>query len=439
MGGSNPPKPPDPVKTAQAQTATNVSTAVANQALQNQNQFTPYGSITYKQTGSQQIFDPTTQSMVSVPTTTATQALSPREQGLYNAQNTASTNMAKLAGQQSARVGSILGKPVSLGGAPPVGQPNIQTMGGGPTIATGIENAGNITKSYGSNDYSADRTKVEQALMSRMAPQLADARQREIAALSNQGIKSGTEAFDRQMNLLGQNENDASMQAILAGGQEQSRLTGLEAGRAAFQNQAQAQQFGQNATRSQFSNDAKQQMFQNNATRLGFNNTAAQQGYQNRVGARKDYLSEQYASRNQPINEIGALLGTGQVQNPMAFAGQQPQIPTVDYAGLVNANYGQKMQNWQTKQQNNPMNGIMGGLFGLGSAGIMASDERLKENIEPVGAELEGNPVYEYSYNGDPDTRHVGVMAQDVLKTRPDAVVPMGKYLGVNYRKLGVA
>jgi hypothetical protein len=30
-------------------------------------------------------------------------------------------------------------------------------------------------------------------------------------------------------------------------------------------------------------------------------------------------------------------------------------------------------------------------------------------------------------------------MAQDVLKTRPEAVVPMGRYLAVDYRKLGVA
>jgi hypothetical protein len=424
------------VKTAQAQTATNVSTAVANQALQNQNQFTPYGSITYKQTGSQQIYDPTTQSMVNVPTTTATQALSPREQRLYNAQNTAGTNMAKLAGQQSARLGSILGKPVNMGGAPKVGQanlngitsahnPDLRRMAGGPEMQDSYD--------------IASRGRVEQALMSRMAPQLADARQREIAALSNQGIKSGTEAFDRQMNLLGQNENDAQMQAILAGGQEQSRLTGLNRDLAGFGNDARQQVFSNRAMVTGFNNDVEQQGLQNQMARVGFNNQMSQQGLQNRTGARKDYLAEQYASRNQPINEIGALLGTGQVQNPMAFAGQQPQMPTVDYAGLVNANYGQQMQNWQTKQQNNPMNGIMGGLFGLGQAGIMASDERLKEGIEPVGAEVAGNPVYEYSYKDDPDTRHIGVMAQDVLKTRPDAVVPMGKYLGVNYRKLGVA
>ena len=73
----------------------------------------------------------------------------------------------------------------------------------------------------------------------------------------------------------------------------------------------------------------------------------------------------------------------------------------------------------------------------------MLSDERTKENIEPVGAVdvptetgTESLPAYSYTYKADPTTTHVGFMAQDVKKVRPDAIVPMGKYLGVNYGKL---
>ncbi|PII38583.1 hypothetical protein T190_18770 [Sinorhizobium meliloti CCBAU 01290] len=41
MGKQKAPSPPDPNKTASAQTATNIGTAIANQTLGNVNQVTP--------------------------------------------------------------------------------------------------------------------------------------------------------------------------------------------------------------------------------------------------------------------------------------------------------------------------------------------------------------------------------------------------------------
>lgn len=76
------------------------------------------------------------------------------------------------------------------------------------------------------------------------------------------------------------------------------------------------------------------------------------------------------AERNQPINEIAALLSGGQVSMPQFQMNQPSGIPTTDNAGVINANYSQQMQNYQNKMAN--YNGIMGGLFGLGSAKIMA-------------------------------------------------------------------
>jgi hypothetical protein len=126
----------------------------------------------------------------------------------------------------------------------------------------------------------------------------------------------------------------------------------------------------------------------------------------------------------------------GQVTQPNFMSMQGPQTANTDYAGIAQQGYANQMAGYNAQQQMNPMGGIIKGLFGLGNASIMASDERLKENIEPVGAEVEGMPVYEYNYKADPSTRHVGIMAQDALKKRPDVVVKMGKYLGVNYGKL---
>lgn len=67
-----------------------------------------------------------------------------------------------------------------------------------------------------------------------------------------------------------------------------------------------------------------------------------------------------------------------------------------------------------------------------------ASDIRLKTDIEKVGVAANGLPLYNFRYVGD-DTLYRGVMAQDVLAVRPDAVCVMPNgYLAVRYDMLGL-
>lgn len=144
---------------------------------------------------------------------------------------------------------------------------------------------------------------------------------------------------------------------------------------------------------------------------------------------RQQGFSEALAMRNQPINEITALLSGSQVSNPaqMNPAGPQVGVAGVDYTGLVNQKYQSEMAQHQAG---------MGGLFGLGSALIGAlpfSDERLKENIRRVGHTDAGVDVYVYNYIGDPSV-HMGVMAQDVPEAR--VVDPATGYYLVDYRKV---
>lgn len=68
----------------------------------------------------------------------------------------------------------------------------------------------------------------------------------------------------------------------------------------------------------------------------------------------------------------------------------------------------------------------------LGSLGAMFSDERLKEDIEPVGELYDGTNVYRYRYKGD-DTARIGVMAQEIALDRPEAVHDIGGWLAVDY------
>lgn len=79
--------------------------------------------------------------------------------------------------------------------------------------------------------------------------------------------------------------------------------------------------------------------------------------------------------------------------------------------------------------------GGLGGMFGGGSGGSsLFSDERLKEDIEPVGELYDGTNVYRYRYKGD-GTPRIGVMAQEIEEKYPDAVTEIGGFKAVNYER----
>jgi len=66
------------------------------------------------------------------------------------------------------------------------------------------------------------------------------------------------------------------------------------------------------------------------------------------------------------------------------------------------------------------------------------SDRRIKRDIKQVGMSKIGLPLYEFRYIFG-RKRYVGVMAQDVLKHTPDAVVrSLLGYFKVDYRMLGL-
>jgi len=74
----------------------------------------------------------------------------------------------------------------------------------------------------------------------------------------------------------------------------------------------------------------------------------------------------------------------------------------------------------------------------------IAPDIRLKEDIVWIGRE-NGHNIYEFKYKdgilgcGDNDKHYIGVMAQEVQKSHPEAVAQMKNgYLAVNYDRIGV-
>lgn len=115
MNSPTPPAPPDPYKTAAAQTGTNIASGIAQQQLNSTNQVTPYGNLTYSQSGMQTVTDPSTGKTYQIPQMTATQTLSPEQQGLFDSQMQAQQQYGNIANAQLGRVGEALGQPVDLG------------------------------------------------------------------------------------------------------------------------------------------------------------------------------------------------------------------------------------------------------------------------------------------------------------------------------------
>lgn len=76
-------------------------------------------------------------------------------------------------------------------------------------------------------------------------------------------------------------------------------------------------------------------------------------------------------------------------------------------------------------------NGIFNSLFPGG-----LSDARLKHKTELLGHNEQGIAVYRFEFIKIPGVKHVGVMAQDVRKVLPKAVLKHGLYLAVDYSQI---
>lgn len=218
-------------------------------------------------------------------------------------------------------------------------------------------------------DSQALRNQMIDAAMSRVNQDYGRQKEDMNSNLVAAGIHPGSKAYDNQANLLDRGVNDARQQAILNAG------------------------------------------------------TAAQQAYGMDMASRQQALSEQLTKRQAPLNEITALLSGSQVSNPFQMPNFNPTMP----GGTP------YMQGAQLGQQNNidlynlaatNAANTNSGLFGLGTAGLMAagsyfSDRRLKSNVTRIGTHDLGIGIYEYDIFG---RRAVGVMADEVERVKPEAV-----------------
>lgn len=304
------PSPPDPYQTANAQEGLNKQTAIYQAETNNVNQTTPYGSLSYQQTGT---------NPDGTPIFSATTQYTPAVQNLFNTDVGTQTEMANAANTLAKNLGS------SLSSAPNLGNDAL------------------VNEMMGwQNKYMQPIFNQQQAALN--------------SQLANQGIGQGSDAYNNAQNLFSRNVNNAYEQAMA---------------------QDQGQAYNQALT-----------------------------------------------SYEAPIQTLGTLLGesqpTGTVNSSLINTPQE-QIQPANLESLVQQNYQSQLQNYQ-----NSMSGlfsipaaILGGWAHAGFA--LPSDRRLKRDIDRIGWLNDGTPIYRFRYLNDP-AMHIGVMAQDVKRTKPEAV-----------------
>ena len=427
-GGSAPP-PPDPYVTAGAQTKSNQDTAAYNNAITHGNTTSPLGSQTYTSR-----VDPTTGATVYDQSI----QLAPDQQAIYDAQQKQDLGLTNTANGMLGQVQSAYGNPMDTSGIP-----QVQSSVGQGQYKTGIDTTGvpgvqsdlnlsNLPGLVGASDLVGARKAAADAVYNQQSSYLDPQWNQQGTALdtklANQGITLGSEAWNQAHNQFDRSKefayNNARNSAYGAGLNELTGLAGIglnnrqqmynEAqGAGAFHNNAQQQAYGQANNNADFYNQATGSQNADNLRAGSFNNQAAQQA-----------LSQAMTLRNQPMNEFNALRSASQVNMPQFNGAQNSTTNPADIAGNINSNYNAKLNIWNAQQQssNSLMNGLMGLGGSLGSAAILASDRRLKENISVIGNGPHGLPIYSFKYK-DGSEQHIGVMSDDVRKIMPEAVM----------------
>lgn len=159
----------------------------------------------------------------------------------------------------------------------------------------------------------------------------------------------------------------------------------------------------------------------------------ANQNWNNYIASLRPYLDASNSAATGVLSGYGGLgtnlnanrtaLGTGLDTNFMTLGGGLNS----SFTGQGNAAYGANTSignaNANADLAKSGANAnILSGLGAIG--GLLLSDERAKEDIEPIGETFDGQGIYRFKYMDDPsETTHVGFIAQEVEARDPGAVI----------------
>ena len=498
-GGGSPPAPPpappapDPYEVAQAQGAQNRAAAISQAEIAMVNQQTPYGGLTFAPRGTSEVryeggigpgdpgYDPEKNiEYGGTPQYEAIQTLSPAQQQILDLSNQAQIGYGTIAGDQLGAVADRLSAPADFSSIAPAPTISLEDfVGTAPTADfSGVPQAGQLDYSGVASapqlDYSSlgaapqfnqeFQDQISQAMRDRADVWQGRDLGRLENRLTNQGINIGSEAWNAEMERYQRGINDFNLAADLQGltqatqrlGAEQAarqmatnELSNLYTAGVSDRDRAIAELgniYSAGASDRDRAIAEASQLFGLQANARDRAVAEASQLFALQAGARDRAINELMVQRNQPLNELAAMLSGVQITQPQFLTPPQPTIAAGDLQGAQYANYQGALQQQAMQNRNNLIgfqanqaanNALTGGLFGLGAAGIMAySDRRLKENIKRVGRLANCLAVYAYNYIWDSDPR-LGVMSDEVRKVMPHAVVvhPSG-YDMVNYSEV---
>jgi len=483
--GKKTPKPPAPIDYTAAATAqgqANLASALQTSYLSNPNIVNPYGSST---TTWGEAKDALGNVIPGQTQATVRQELNPNSAAALASQQEVEKQLSALALQGTGVAAKQLATPFSydpsksfLNTSGPqaqaytpsgaLGALNYGPKAGEYGTAAGIDagaygQAGGINAgAYGQATGQLDLSNVarmpvnagmtgQNAILSRLAPQIQQSEAATAQRLANQGITQGSEAYRNAMRDQGQQANDLYTQAALQGinldiganqqgyGQALSsaglynQAIGQNFGQGAtareMQNQAIAQNFGQGVTSAGLQNAAQaqaanQQMAQESANREAqnqiFNQQMSSANFQN--AARQNDLQMQLGLYNQPLNQVNALMSASQIQNPtfQAYTGSNVNAAPVFQAAQQTGQDAQAAYAQQVAAANARTAAIGGILGSAAGAATFPSDIRLKSKIVRVDTHSLGIGIYEYDIDG---RRERGVIAQEVERVLPSAVI----------------
>lgn len=347
--------PPAPDYTAVAEKQGQASQDLANQQTwaNRANVKTPWGSEDWT---AQAAIDPST----GKPVTTWNQNinLTPESQAALQQQMDLQKGRTGLAGSFMNRVASDYSQPFDWN--------NLPARGGAVSpgqLQTQIGDAGPLSRGVGgSKDYvSRAENAIYEKAASRLNPQWERSQANLETQLANRGITRGSSAYARELENFNRNKTDAYNQAtmgsIIGGGQEASRLQGMDIGAGQFGNQAQQQAYNQLLSSAGFGNQAQGQQF-------GQNMQASQ--YANQL--RQQAIAEEAQRRGMSLNEMNALMTGQQVNMPQmpgyntAGIGQTP-----NYLGAAGMQYDASMDQYNAQQaRRQGLGSSIGSLIGGG-------------------------------------------------------------------------
>ena len=242
----------------------------------------------------------------------------------------------------------------------PAFQSNINT---GQAIPQGLNTTGLNALT---NDPVGFRSNIEQTLFNRqlglLQPEFNRQSQDLQQNLADRGIPITSQGYNDAIGRLqtqqGEERQRLAQQATLAAGQESDRIVNQS-------RDIRAQQFGERAAAGEFGLASQGQGFSQAAanTQLanaGRQDTIANQLLSNQIAnqQRSRDISERNATRGQNFNELAALLGGQQVQQPSFFA-----PGSVDTQGAFAAQQAAQQNAYNQAMASNSSN--LGGLFGL--------------------------------------------------------------------------